>query len=189
MSENQPQTVPVERKRGRETALDMLRSMGVLAIFVAFILVITWRPVPDSNPIKAVDAVAIATGSQAQAGFPIVVMAAPEGWTSTSARLEKAPSDETKHVWHVGYVTATGNYFEVEQTDTGLLDKFIENYTGGAKPSEPLVSGDITWEVYSVTDATVFVYRGLEYSLLVRADEKADSALGLVALEKLISAV
>lgn len=189
MSDNQPQTIPVKRKRGRETALDMLRSMGVLAIFVAFILLITWRPLPDSNPVKAVDAVAIATGSQARAGFPILVMAEPEGWTSTSARLEKAPSDETKHVWHVGYVTATGNYFEVEQTDTALLDKFIESYTGGAEAGEPLVSGDVTWEVYSVTDATVFVYRGAEYSLLVRAEEKADSALGLVALEKSLAAV
>ncbi|MEY4067621.1 MAG: hypothetical protein RIQ44_833 [Actinomycetota bacterium] len=189
MSQEQPKTIPVERKRGRETALDMLRSMGVLAIFVAFILVITWRPLPSSDPIKPVDAVAIATGSQSRAGFPLIVMAAPEGWTPTSARLEKAPADETKHVWHVGYVTNTNHYFEVEQTDTLLLDKFIESYTGGAKASDSIKSGAVTWEVYSVTDAAVFVYRGSEYAIVVRADDKADSALGLVALEKSVSAV
>lgn len=187
MSDNEPKTIPVERKRGRETVLDMLRSMGVLAIFVAFILVITWRPLPDSNPVKAVDAFAIATGSQDRAGFPILVMKAPAGWTATSARLETAPADESKHVWHVGYVTDTNHYFEVEQTDTALVDKFIENYTGGGKADDQIASTELTWNVYVVTGATVFVYQGPEYTVVVRADDRSDSAAGLVALEKAIA--
>ena len=187
MSENQPKTIPVERKRGRETVLDMVRSMGVLAIFVAFILVITWRPLPDSNPVKAVDAVAVATGSQSRAGFPLLVMAMPNGWTATSARLEAAPADESKHVWHIGYVTDSNNYFEVEQTDTTLIDKFIESYTGGGKADDVVASADLKWDVYAVTDATVFVYRGREYTVVVRADDRGDASAGLVALEKAIS--
>ena len=189
MTEPEPQTVPVERKRGRETALDMVRSMGVLAVFVAFILGVTWRPVPSSDPVKPVDAVSIAVASQSRATFPLILMTAPTGWRATSARLDPAPNDESKYVWHVGYVTSAGNYFAVEQTDTALVEEFVKGFTGGGKPNEQVQGTGVTWDVYSKDTAAVFVYQGPEYLVVVEADVKSDASLALAALEKAIGSV
>lgn len=189
MSEQDPQTVPVTRKRGRETALDMVRSMGVLAIFVAFILAVTWRPLPSTDAIKPVDAVAVATASQGRATFPLLVMKAPTGWTATSARLEPAPNDESRFVWHVGYVTESQHYFSLEQTDTALVEEFVKGFTGGGKPDEQIQGTGVTWDVYSDGDRAVFVYQGLEYVVLLEADSKSDASLALVAIEKAIGSV
>ena len=189
MTDSEPQTVPVERKRGRETALDMVRSMGVLAVFVAFILGVTWRPLPSSDPVKPVDAVSIAVASQARASFPLIVMSAPTGWQATSARLDPAPNDESKHVWHIGYVTSTGNYFSVEQTDTALVEEFVKGFTDGRTPNEQVQGTGVTWDVYSKDKAAIFVYQGPEYLILVEADVKSDASLALAALEKAIGSV
>jgi uncharacterized protein YjeT (DUF2065 family) len=187
MSEEQPTTIPVERKRGRETALDMLRSMGVLAVFVGFILLITWRPLPDSTGIKPVDAFSAAKAAQSRAEFPLLLMVMPSGWNATSARLEKAPNDNTKHVWHIGYVTDTDNYLAVEQTDTALREAFIKANTNGPKESNPIRLESTSWSVYPATNAVVFVYEGPEYLVLVRADERMDATKALVALDKVVA--
>ena len=187
MSEEQPKTIPVQRKRGRETALDMVRSMAVMAAFVGFILLITWRPLPDANPIKPIDAFSAAKAAQSRAEFPLLLMKLPGGWNATSARLEKAPNDNTKHVWHIGYVTDTGNYFAVEQTDTALREAFVKANTSGPKEANPLRLETTTWSVYPASDAVVFVYDGPEYLLLVRADERSDASQALVALDNAVA--
>lgn len=187
MSAEQPKTIPVQRKRGRETALDMLRSMGVLAVFVGFILLVTWRPLPDSNPIKPIDAFDAAKASQSRADFPLLLMRMPAGWNATSARLEKAPNDNTKHVWHLGYVTDTNNYLAVEQTDTALREAFIKANTNGAKEANSIRLDSTSWSVYPATGAVVFVYEGPEYMVLVKADERSDSTKALVALDKAVA--
>ncbi|MEY4322399.1 MAG: hypothetical protein RL410_180, partial [Actinomycetota bacterium] len=64
------------KKRGRETALDMLRSMAVLFVFIAFILLVTWRPWVSSSK-EAIDYRGTAIAAEKVVGFNVKVPTLP----------------------------------------------------------------------------------------------------------------
>ena len=115
-----------KRLRGFETLGDMVRSLGLVLVVVAVILLITWRPKPDEvTPVDPGPALA-----EARQAAPYDVYApepAPKGWTPTVARFEPAPP---ANLWTLGFVTSTDEYAAVAQTDTSLqalLDELAPN--------------------------------------------------------------
>lgn len=186
VSEPSPKYIPRKPKRGRETAWDMFRSMAVLGVLVIFILAVTWRPDKAGDEIRPVDAVAIAQGEQAMAEFTLMVPALPAGWTATSARLEPAPNDGSKKWWHIGYVTKSGNYVAIEQSDTALTDQFTKQFVIAPRPIDTIVSGPVQWKVYRAKESTAFTTQLLDSLLIVICDEESDSAEILPAIEAAI---
>ncbi len=170
------------KKRGRETALDMVRSMAVLFVFIAFILLVTWRPWVSSSK-ETVDYQGIAIRAESSVGFKVVVPTIPDGWTVNAARYERASNDETKYVWTLAVVTKDNEFINFQQTNTGLIQKFVRNITGGTEKVEPTgefqVIGNqdgVTCTAYkSLPDSTLVVTYpkslGIEY---VREELKLD---------------
>ena len=80
---------------------DLILSLAVVGVFVAFLFAVVWRPSPD--PVRTVDPMPALLTAREQAEYPIY---APTGlsseWRATSARFE-ADGDAT--VWFLGYVT------------------------------------------------------------------------------------
>jgi len=139
--------IPRKRRRGFESATDMLRSMGVLALMVGMVLLLTWRP-HNQAAVKPVDLPAIAKGAESVAGFALVIPNLPQTWIATSARISPAVDDVTKHVWHIGYVTPAEQYLAVEQSDTALAQKFLSSWTKDLKPSPAVKIGALSWVAY-----------------------------------------
>ena len=114
----------------------MVRSMAVLFVFVAFILLVTWRPWVSTSQ-GPVDYQGIAIRAEQSVGFKVKVPTIPEDWKVNAARYERAPEDATKYVWTLAIITNNNEYINFQQTNTALIQKFVRTITGGLEPVEP----------------------------------------------------
>jgi hypothetical protein len=117
--------VATDRKRGFETSGDMLRSMAVVGIVVAALIVLTYRQYSD--PAAAIDVSNSLRGARAAAAYQVLAPETlPAGWRATSAR--STPDGRGVH-WHLGLLT-TGkeHYVAVEQSD-GADPRFVREQT------------------------------------------------------------
>lgn len=110
---------PRKRKRGFETALDMVRSMGLVGLAVLAVFLVTWRPAPET-PFQPVNPASVAEGYQSMVEFQLLVPKLADEWNSNSAWLEPVPNDITKSHWHIGWVSGADKYFAIEQSNTEL---------------------------------------------------------------------
>ena len=134
-----------KRLRGFETLGDMVRSLGLVLVVVAVILLLIWRPKPDE--VKPVD-----PGRRwPRRGSPRRTRCTPPsrrpaGWVPTVARYEPAPP---ANVWTLGFVTTGDEYAAVAQTDAdpeALLDEVAPD---AVRAGESTVNGQTyqRWEV------------------------------------------
>ncbi len=124
-------------RRGRETVRDMVWSLAVVGILVAFILAVTYRDKPDA--VQVVDPAPAAEAAKAQAPFvPAVPTGLPTAWRATSARYEPASRSTVPNasVWHVGYVTPSTEFAGIDQADgeAAVLIKTV--LPGGARAED-----------------------------------------------------
>ena len=158
------------RKRGRETARDMVWSLAVVAIFVVFLVAVTYRAKPD--PVHVVDPATSVETAQALAPFQVVVpVGLPTTWRATSARYEPAASSSVPNaaLWHVGYVTPAGAYASLDQASgepSVLLGALVEGAHVEGPGTGPFAgwqhwvtdSGDRQAYVLTGSASTVVVY-------------------------------
>jgi Protein of unknown function (DUF4245) len=131
----------------------MVRSMGLVLLGVAALLVLTLRDEPD-DPVTVVDASVVrSTTAQAKAAAPYAVkvpIGLDEDWRVTSIRYE--PGTENGDLWHIGYVTPADDYAAVEQTDGEVMDVLAGQLPAPEEEGNTLV-GERTWARY-VDDGT-----------------------------------
>jgi hypothetical protein len=156
----------VASMRGRQqTVRDMVLSMAVIGIVVAFIYLFIPHD-GSGDPVKRVDyTVELATARRA-APYPL---AAPEGlpgtWKATSVRYDGA--DEYGAVWHLGFLDPEREYVGVEQSD-GSAAKFIDEVTQGAEETDRTQQiGGETWKRY----------QGAKYDALVHESDGATTVV------------
>ncbi len=127
---------------------DLVLSLAVVGVFVAFLFAVVWRPAPD--PIRTVDPRLQLESARAQADYPVL---APVGlsadWKPTSARFEAVGEDNSS--WFLGYVTPDGQYVAVTQTDAEA-GPFIEQQTLKGAPDGQRTIGSSTWLQYVSSD-------------------------------------
>jgi hypothetical protein len=135
------------RKRGRQTAFDMVRTLLVIMVPVLLlVLVVARQPSPD--PVRVVDWKPQATAAASQAPFPVVAPAALEPtWRATSARYERVPTQRDATVWHVGFLTPEGTYAGLDQSDARAED-FVRDTTAKASPAGEVALGGTAWTRY-----------------------------------------
>lgn len=150
---------------------DLVLSLAVVGLFVAFLFVVVWRPSPD--PVRTVDPAPVLLSAREQAGYPVYAPTGLTGnWRATSARFE-ADGDAT--VWFLGYVTPDDQYIAVAQTD-GDAQNFIEEQTlDGSPDGEMTVDGQV-WQRYTTTD---------QRSLVRSSDGSTVVVTGSVSYEQL----
>jgi len=129
--------VMAARPRGFETVRDMVLSMAVVgAVVLGLYLIVAWqRPEVQGSALPVVDVQEVV--SQVDVSGPFDVRAPsdlPAGWAPTSAWFEgpaRFPGLGGS-VLHVGYVTPTGSYAEVKQTD-GEPDYAVREWAEGGE--------------------------------------------------------
>ncbi len=158
-------------ERTKRGLRDLVLSLAVVGLFVAFLFVVVWRPSPD--PVRTVDPAPVLLSAREQAGYPVYAPTGLTGnWRATSARFE-ADGDAT--VWFLGYVTPDDQYIAVAQTD-GDAQNFIEEQTlDGSPDGEMTVDGQV-WQRYTTTD---------QRSLVRSADGSTVVVTGSVSYEQL----
>ena len=104
------QSPPARAGRGRQTALDMVRSLALVLVAVGALVLLVPRP---SEPIRQPVDVASAVAQAQDAGLPVVEPRVPESWYPNAARYARSGPAGTA-TFHVGYVTPDERFAGVQ---------------------------------------------------------------------------
>ena len=137
---------PPARRRGGGTAADMVRSLLVIGVLVAVVVLAV--PRPQGRIEQPVD-VAAATEQARALDFDVREPAVPEGWRPNVATFEPDPV-EGLPTWSVGYLVPEESYAGVRVT-RGATPAWVDGMTGRGRPpedgpAEREVAG-ATWQV------------------------------------------
>ncbi len=137
-----------KKKRGRESALDMVRSLGLILLIIIPVWFLAQPPASDVKPIRVVDPTAdIRSFAQAAPGVPVPGML-PAGWRATSSTLEPGSL-------RIGWVTPTEQYAEYAAgtgPDTVAL-------TGRGNEVGTFVVAGVTWRQFADGDGHTSLLR------------------------------
>ncbi len=126
-----------KKKRGRETAGDMIRSLSVVLVLVVGMWFLAQPPDSDEQQVRVVDPTSdIAAFSADVPGVP-VPQDLPDGWRPTSSTL-------TAGTLRIGYVTPDGKYAEYAAT-TAPADDLDEIVGAGAQELPDVQVEGVRW--------------------------------------------
>ncbi|MEO8329607.1 MAG: DUF4245 family protein [Candidatus Nanopelagicales bacterium] len=133
--------------RGFETVRDMVLSMAVVgAVVAALFLVVVWqRPEVQGAIRPTVDASGLV--AQVNVNGPFVALQPanlPTGWEANSAWFDTEAESGALGgaLLHVGYITPTGSYAEVKQTN-GDPSYALQQWTdGGVDAGSVVINGE-----------------------------------------------
>lgn len=161
----------MSEQRAKRGLRDLVLSLGVVGLFVAFLYAVVWRPAPE--PVRTIDPAETLRLAESDADYEVL---APEGlseqWRPTSARYEPAGDGST---WFLGYVTPDGQYVAVAQTD-GDPEAFIGEQTLSGSPEGVREIRDEQWQQYATDD---------QRSLVRATDESTTVVTGTVDYDQL----
>ncbi len=165
-SDVQERPAPVKKKRGRETAGDMLRSLGVVLVLVLLMWFLAQPPDSDEQELRTVDPSADVAAFSADVPSAPAPAGLSEQWRSTSSTL-------TADTLRIGYVTPDGEYAEYAAT-TLPVEEALPDLTGTkAEQGEPLQVGGSSWEQYREADGSVSLVRSYGPTLVVVGSTRA----------------
>ncbi len=177
-------SVEAERppKRGRQTVRDMVWSLVVVGLFVAFLVGVTYRGKPDA--VQVVDPTTAVVSAQTAAPFvPRIPTGLSSEWRSTSARFEppQLSSIPESTVFHIGYVTPDGQYAAVQQTDASPAWAVRTLFEGGSDSGVGAGAFE-GWERWQAEDGRRQAYvRELADSTLIIQGSADDAELAELA--------
>ena len=130
------------RKRGREAAGDMVRSLGIVLVIVLFVWFFARPPASDEKEVRVVDPTSdVQSFAAAVPGSP-VPRSMPAGWRSTVSRYEPGAA-----LLRVGWLTPAGHYAEYAATPRPTA-RFLADITGDAPAAEAVDIGGTSWQQY-----------------------------------------
>lgn len=145
-----------KRKRGRENALDMVRSLAVVFLLVVPLWFFGQASPSDSKKIRPVDPTEALHDFVADTGGP--VPSTPQGWIPNVQAYDGG-------VVRVGYVLGK-HYTEFQG---GLGTAWVQDATGKGKAVDPVYVNGVAWQDYRSGDG---------HESLVRAVGKATVLVG-----------
>ncbi len=168
------------KPRGRETFLDMARSMLALGVAVGLVLLVTWRPADSKPSVAPVNAHEVAIGAAAELSFTPLELSLGAQWKATTAWVEQVPTDITKHHWHVSYVKGESKYVAIDQSDTSAVENFVNGFVESKVGTEKI--GEAVWMIYSgagdeviatsMKDGNIILVTANTYPLLLKVLSK-----------------
>lgn len=131
---------PSRKKRGRETAGDMIRSLLVVFALVVPLWFLAQPPKSDSQTLRVVDPTADVSAFRAAApGVPTPTT--PAGWKPTSSTPDLPAS------LRIGYVVPGEQYAEYAAS-TGAAGAFLPGITGNGSRVGSFTVGGTDWQLW-----------------------------------------
>jgi hypothetical protein len=129
-----------KRERGRESATDMVRSLGLVLLIVGFVYFFARPPHSDEQKIRVIDATSDLQAFSASAAGSVVPRDLPPGWRSTVSTFDGA-------ILRVGWVTPKGEYAEYAAAVKPAAT-FVADLTGHAPQTGSVDIAGVTWTQY-----------------------------------------
>nr|BFD93063.1 DUF4245 domain-containing protein [Kitasatospora sp. Xyl93] len=132
--------------RGRQTVRDMVLSMLAVGI-VVWVGYLFLPHDANGDPVHVVEYKVAAASAKRTAPYPLL---SPEGlpdkWRATSVSYRPAADNNGKgNAWHLGFVTPSGQYAAIEQSDVPR-DSLLADHVTGAKPDGTAEAGGRAWD-------------------------------------------
>ncbi len=144
-------TAPKKRKRGRESATDMVRSLGLVLLIVVPVWFLAQPPKSDEQSLRVVDPSSdVRSFSSAAPGVP-VPGALPAGWRATSSTAEPG-------ALRIGWVTPTNEYAEYDAS-TRPAAEFVPGSTGNGSRVGTFDVGGVAWQQFRDADGHTSLVR------------------------------
>lgn len=161
-----------KQKRGRETAGDMIRSLGLVMLVVVAVWFLAKPPASDERRgVRVIDpAPQTQSWTTAVPGAP-VVGELPEGWRPTVAAYDPAP-DRLR----VGHVTPEGRYAEFAAS-TQTRDDFLPEITGAQGSSDTVEVDGEQWELHVEDEVSRSLVRTFDGVTVVVGTLRATASL------------
>ena len=138
-----------KKKRGRESAADMVRSLGLVILVILPVWFFAKAPASDEAVLREVDPTAAISQFATDVPDAPVPDELPESWRATSASYTGV-----ERTLRVGWVTPTDQYAEYAAT-TGDRDEFLETIVGeDADPAGQVDADGRAWESFVDPDGS-----------------------------------
>ena len=140
------------KKRGRETAADMVRSLGLILLVVVPLWFLA-QPGPDAEQrVRLVDQAPDRAAWQAQAD-PAPLPSPPADWRPTVSQYTASPLG-----LRLGWLTPDDQYVEFAATTAGG-GPYVDDITGEAEEQGSAPLGGQTWRRFAEPDGSVSYVR------------------------------
>jgi hypothetical protein len=163
----EPQQV-VKKQRGRETAADMVRSLGLVVLVILPVWFFAKAPASDEATIRVVDPTSTVSAFSADVPDAPVPGELPESWRATSATYSGV-----ERTLRVGWVTPSEQYAEYAAT-TGDREDFLEAVVGQqADPAAAVTVGGTEWDVFVEPDGSTSYVQAYGQATVVVGTKRA----------------
>jgi hypothetical protein len=168
----QVEAPPQKRKRGRETALDMVRSLGLVILIIVPVWYLAQPPGAEQSGVREVDPspdIAAFTADAPEAPVPGDL---PDRWRPNNTMYEGGASS-----LRIGYVTPQDQYAEYYAAQAGG-EAFVRTAVGaGAEQLDPVTVDGVRWERYRDEDGSLSLVRSYGDTTVVVGTVRATASL------------
>jgi hypothetical protein len=133
---------PAKRARGRESVGDMVRSLSLVLVVVAVVILLTLRDEPHQTVHRVDFSTQLQEARQVTPYDVLAPVGLDAGWKATSVRND---TEGTALTWHIGFVTPDERYAAVEQSD-GPSAAFLDDFVDGATRSGNMTVSGVAWQ-------------------------------------------
>ncbi|MEP6762144.1 MAG: DUF4245 domain-containing protein [Sporichthyaceae bacterium] len=135
--------MPGDKPRVRATAGDMVRSLILVLVVVAVILLLNARD-ERATVVRNLDFAGSLTQARQAASYDVLgPVGLGQQWRATSVRLPREGGGLT---WHIGFVTPRGDYAGLEQSDGPPPGEFVGRFAKGSRATGDVRIAGRTWQ-------------------------------------------
>ena len=148
------QAPPAKKRRGRESAGDMVRSLGLVLAGVVVVWYFAQPPDSDEQRVRVVDPVGDVRAFSADVPAAPVPTRVPADWRPTSTTRTGSS------LLRIGYVLP-GERFAEYAASTGPVQELVPDLTGSKATSalRPVDVDGVTWQQYADDDGSLSLVR------------------------------
>lgn len=140
-----------KEKRSRQSAGDMVRSLGLVMLLVGVVFVLAQPPHSDAKKIRVVDPTSDVQAFSAAAPAGALPRTMPAGWRATVSSFDP----DTQQL-RIGWVTPAGNYAEYAAA-VHAPPVFVSDLTGQASRAGSVDIAGTAWQEYRKDKAVSLV--------------------------------
>lgn len=163
---------PKKKKRGRESAADMVRSLGLVILIVVPIWYLAQPPKSDEAELREVDPRGAIEAFAADVPTAPVPGPLPTDWRATSSTYRGG-----ERTLRVGWVTPQAQYAEYAAS-TSPRQAFLDEVVGEkVEQLEPVTVDGVVWEQYRDPDGSLSLTRSYGSATVVVGSKRATASL------------